>query len=201
MDILVSSNFERLLWYLAFETDSGSSVEDRRKHACENVATWLNQLKSQGGFQVPTAIVEGAKAEFESERVSNDETITIIRDAYSTCFPKNVGSGSAKSSKTGGYILDPHTAVGVAASRRSIQRNPGVSHISLSTAHPAKFASAVDLALRDQDGYSFNEILPEEFVGLEQRESRVIPVPSGAGWKGVRDIVVKEVEKELQGQH
>lgn len=201
MDILVSSNFERLIWYLSFETNGGSSVEERRKHACESVSTWLNQLKSEGGFQVTPAVLEGAKAEFESERVSNDETIATIRDAYSTCFPKNIGSGSAKSSKTGGYILDPHTAVGVAASRRSIQRNPGVSHISLSTAHPAKFASAVDLALRDQDGYSFDEILPQEFVGLEKRESRSIPVPTGAGWKGVREIVVKEVEKELQGQH
>ncbi|KAJ6157793.1 hypothetical protein N7470_005385 [Penicillium chermesinum] len=198
MDILVSSNFERLLWYLAFESDSASSVEERRKHACESVATWLSQLKSQGGFQVPAAVLDGAKAELESERVSNDETIATIRDAYVTCFPKNVGAGSAKSSKTGGYILDPHTAVGVAASRRSIQRNPGVSHISLSTAHPAKFASAVDLALRGQDGYSFEEILPQEFVGLETRETRSIPVPTGAGWKGVRDIVVKEVEKELQ---
>lgn len=198
MDILVSSNFERLLWFLAFQTDSASSIEERRKHACESVGGWLNQLKSQGGFQVPTAVIEAAKAEFESERVSNDECLQTIREIYTTCFPTNIGPGSAKSSKTGGYILDPHTSVGVAASRRSIQRNPGVHHISLSTAHPAKFGSAVDLALRGQDGYSFDEILPQEFIGLEQRESRVTSVPHGAGWEGVREIVKTKVEQEAR---
>ncbi|KAA8646000.1 hypothetical protein EYZ11_010623 [Aspergillus tanneri] len=199
MDILVSSNFERLIWYLAFQTDGASSVEERRKHACESVSDWLNKLKSQGGFEVPRAVLEGAQADFESERVSDDETIAQIRATYTSCFPSNLGPGSAKSSKTGGYILDPHSAVGVSASLRSIERNPGTSHISLSTAHPAKFVSSVDLALRNEDGYDFNEVLPQEFVGLEQRESRMTPIPAGAGWQGVREVVKAEVEQELQG--
>ncbi|KAL2008718.1 hypothetical protein VTN00DRAFT_6912 [Thermoascus crustaceus] len=199
MDILVSSNFERLLWFLAFQTDSASTVEERRKHAGESVSTWLSELKTKGGFSVPGAVLEGAKAEFESERVSDDQTIATIRSTYATCFPPNLGPGSGKSSKTGGYILDPHSAVGVAASLRSIERNPGTSHVSLSTAHPAKFASAVDLALQGQDGYDFSEVLPQEFVGLEQKESRSTPVPAGAGWEGVRTIVKAEVEQELQG--
>jgi threonine synthase len=54
---------------------------------------------------------------------------------------------------------------------------PRRSHISLSTAHPAKFASAVGLAVRSEDGYGFTEVLPQEFIGLEQRESRVTLVP------------------------
>lgn len=199
MDILVSSNFERLLWFFAFQTDDANTANERRKYACESVGGWLNELKSQGGFQVPSVVLNAAMTEFESERVSNDETIATIRNIYTTCFPANLTAGTAKSSKTGGYILDPHTAVGVAASRRSIQRNPGASHISLSTAHPAKFASAVDLALRAESGYDFIEILPQEFVGLEQRESRITPVGHGVGWEGVREIVKAEVEQELQG--
>lgn len=199
MDILVSSNFERLLWFLAYQTDNASTAVERRQHACESVTSWLNQLKSQGGFQVPPAVLEAAKVDFNSHRVSNDDTISTIRSVYKTCFPNN-GPSSAKSSKTGGYILDPHSAVGVAASQRSIQEYPGTYHISLSTAHPAKFAGSVDLALRSEDGYVFNEILPKEFIGLEQRESRVTPVPAGAGWEGVREIVKAEVEQELQGQ-
>ena len=196
MDILVSSNFERLLWSLACETAGLESAEKNRKHACESVSNWLNQLKSQGGFSVPSAVIEGAKADFESERVSNDETISTIRSTYTSCFPSNLGPGSAKSSKTGGYILDPHSAIGVAASLRSTQRNPSIAHISLSTAHPAKFAEAVDLALRNENGYDFNEVLPQEFVGLEQRESRMTPVPAGAGWQGVRELVKEEIDKE-----
>ncbi len=200
MDILVSSNFERLLWFLSFRAITSGSVEERRKQASENVSQWLTQLKTDGGFTVPPAVVEGAKAEFESERVSNDETIAQIRTTYNSSFPQNLTPGSATSSKTGGYILDPHSAVGVAASLRSIQRNPNTKHISLSTAHPAKFASAVDLALRAEDGYDFTEVLPQEFIGLEQRESRVTPVRAGAGWQGVREIVKAEVEQELEGR-
>lgn len=199
MDILVSSNFERLLWFLSYQSATTGSAEERRQHACDSVSGWLNDLKTNGGFQVPAAVLEGAKVDFESERVSNDETIATIRDIYSTSFPKGLTAGSAKSSKTGGYILDPHSAVGVAASRRSIARNPGAAHISLSTAHPAKFASAVDLALRSENGYDFTEILPQEFIGIEQRESRVTDVGREAGWQGVKEIVKAEVEQELQG--
>ncbi|KAL4879629.1 tryptophan synthase beta subunit-like PLP-dependent enzyme [Aspergillus karnatakaensis] len=200
MDILVSSNFERLLWFLSFRTTTSGSVDERRKQASQNVSNWLTQLKSQGGFTVPSAVIESAQSEFESERVSNDETISQIRSTYNSSFPSNLTPGSATSSKTGGYILDPHSAVGVAASLRSIERNPETYHISLSTAHPAKFASAVDLALRSEDGYDFTEVLPQEFIGLEQRESRVTPVRAGAGWQGVREIVKAEVEQELEGK-
>jgi len=200
MDILVSSNFERLLWFLAFEADTSGSVEDRRKHAGEQVSTWLGQLKSVGGFGVTPAVIEGAKKEFESERVSDPETLAIIRSTFTTCFPPNLGSGSAHSSKTGGYILDPHTAVGIGASLRSIDRNMSTYHISLSTAHPAKFANAVELALQGHDGYDFSETLPQEFVGLDEKESRVTPVGAGLGWQGVREIVKAEVEQELRGR-
>jgi threonine synthase len=84
---------------------------------------------------------------------------------------------------------------------RSIQRtaNSGTHHISLATAHPAKFANAVDLALKDEEGFNFDKVLPEEFVGLEQKERRVTVVPKGAGWEGVRKIIEDEVEEELKG--
>ncbi|KAL1975098.1 hypothetical protein VTN31DRAFT_3490 [Thermomyces dupontii] len=200
MDILVSSNFERLLWFLAFETETSGSVEDRRAKASESISSWLNQLKTEGGFCVTPAVFEAAQREFESERVSDEQTLETIRNIYTTCSPPNVPAGSARSSQTGGYILDPHSAVGVGASLRSIERNPGTYHISLCTAHSAKFAHAVDLALQGQEGYDFQrDVLPEEFVGLEEKESRVTPVAAELGWQGVREIVKKEVEQELQG--
>ncbi|QGA22022.1 hypothetical protein EYB26_009736 [Talaromyces marneffei] len=198
MDILVSSNFERLLWFLTFDAETGS-IDERRQNASKRIASWLSELKSQGGFSVSEAVLEGAKKEFESERVSDEETLEVIRNIYTSSFPANLGPGSAHSSKTGGYILDPHSAVGVGASLRSIQRSPNAHHISLATAHPAKFGNAVDLALHGQEGYDFSEVLPQEFVGLEQKESRVTPVGAGLGWQGVREIVKSEVEQELQG--
>lgn len=187
MDILVSSNFERLLWFLAYEyaAEAGMDDEWNKKQAGQEVDGWLKELKSKGGFAVHAEMLKAAQRDFESERVSDEQTIETIKQTYLT---------------QGGYILDPHSAIGVAASLRSIKRAPaGTHHISLSTAHPAKFANAVDMALKNEPGFSFDTVLPEEFVGLEKKERRVRVVPSGAGWEGVRTIVEEEVAAELKG--
>lgn len=54
MDILVSSNFERLLWFLAYEYASGAGMDDEwnKKQAGQEVEAWLKELKSKGGFGV-----------------------------------------------------------------------------------------------------------------------------------------------------
>jgi threonine synthase len=200
MDILVSSNFERLLWFLAYEfaAEAGMDDEWNKKQAGQEVEAWLKQLKDKGGFGVHADILNFAKRDFESERVSDIQTLETIKQFYSS--PSTNGATNGNASK-GGYILDPHSAIGVAASLRSIQRtaNSGTHHISLATAHPAKFANAVDLALKDEEGFNFDKVLPEEFVGLEQKERRVTVVPKGAGWEGVRKIIEDEVEEELKG--
>ena len=193
MDILVSSNFERLLWFLAYEFAAVAGMDDEwnKKQAGQEVEIWLKDLKTKGGFGVHADILTSAKKDFDSERVSDGQTIQTIKDFY-----------RAKSSEevNGGYVLDPHSAIGVAAALRSIKRVPGTYHISLATAHPAKFANAVDLALRDENGFSFDTVLPKEFVGLEKKEKRVITVEKGASWEGVRSIVEAEVEKELSAR-
>lgn len=199
MDILVSSNFERLLWFLAYEFAAEAGMDDEwtKKQAGQEVEMWLKQLKSNGGFSVHPDILKAAKRDFESERVSDEQTIQTIKQFYAT--PATNGAVNGTAAQKGGYVLDPHSAVGVAASLRSMKRSPPETcHISLATAHPAKFASAVDLALKDEPGFSFDAVLPEEFVGLEKKEKRVITVLKSAGWEGVRAIVEKEVELELK---
>jgi threonine synthase len=189
MDILVSSNFERLLWFLAYEyaAHAGMDEEWNKKQAGQEVEAWLKELKSKGGFGVNADILNHAKRDFETERVSDSQTVETIKEFYSS-GPK------------GSYILDPHSAIGVAASQRSIKRtNPAETHhISLATAHPAKFANAVDMSLKSEQGYSFEKILPEEFVGLEDKERKIIDVSKDAGWQGVRKIVQEEVAAELK---
>lgn len=185
MDILVSSNFERLLWYLAYEFAASAGMDDEwnKKQAGQEVSAWLRDLKTKGGFgPVYKDVLESARRTFESERVSDPQTVDTIRDVY-----RDVG-----------YVLDPHTAVGVEASRRSSHRAaPGQHIISLSTAHPAKFAGAVTLALKDEPGFEFDaKVLPPEFVGLDKKEKRVREVPND--WKAVRDLVKAEVEEELK---
>ncbi|KAJ9144818.1 Threonine synthase [Coniochaeta hoffmannii] len=188
MDILVSSNFERLLWFLAYQFASTAGMDDEwnKKQAGQEVAAWLKDLKTKGGFgPVYKDVLETARKNFESERVSDEQTLETIRK-----FHKEVG-----------YVLDPHSAVGVEAALRSAARaSPEVPHIALSTAHPAKFAGAVTVALKDEDGFDFeSKVLPPEFVGLDKKEKRVSEAPND--WKAVRELVKAQVEEELRAEH
>jgi threonine synthase len=183
MDILVSSNFERLLWFLAYEFAAGAGMNDEwnKRQAGQQVAAWLKDLKTKGGFgPVFDDILASARRTFESERVSDPETLATIKKFY----------------KDTGYVLDPHTAVGVEAAVRSAARAPeGTQIISLSTAHPAKFAGAVNLALEGEEGFDFEtKVLPKEFVGLDKKEKRVREVEND--WKAVREVVRELVAGE-----
>lgn len=205
MDILVSSNFERLLWFLSYQSTTSESVTQNRKHAGDKVKTWLAELRTDGGFGVEPEILALARRDFASHRVSNDETIDAIRDAYLHMrAPRQMSSGDAKTSGTmhgDQYILDPHSAIGVAAALRSLGGDGrGKHHVALATAHPAKFSNAVEMALKDQPGFDFETLLPEQFVGLDEMERRCTEVKPGAGWEDVREIVRREVDAELEGQ-
>jgi threonine synthase len=63
-----------------------------------------------------------------------------------------------------GYILDPHTAVGVRGALECVKGNSNV--ICLATAHPAKFGDAV------QKGTGFPPPLPHQLAALEGLETR-----------------------------
>lgn len=190
MDILVSSNFERLLWFLAYDVYSTNSdaVSQRRAQAGDHVKGWLDALKQDGGFRVEDKIVKAARADFTSYRVSDTETLETITKVFTEITP--------------GYVLDPHSAIGVAAALRSAEESeaapPSGHHIALSTAHPAKFANAVRDALDGENGYSWEKIEPAEFKGLEDKPRRVSHVRKADGWQGVRRVVVAEVEAELE---
>jgi threonine synthase len=154
MDILVSSNFERLLWYLALQNETSSPAEASKK-----LAGWMDNLKTQGSMQVSQASLEASKKLFTSARVSDGETLATIKEVY------------AKSSSK--EIIDPHTAVGVKAALALPSKENAIT-ITLATAHPAKFANAVDLALQSFEGYSFEkDVEPKEFKGLSSLERRV----------------------------
>lgn len=187
MDILVSSNFERLLWYLALECEAGGSNHAK---AGEVVKGWMDDLKSVGTTVVSDSVIAAARRDFSSECVSDEDTVATIKQIFTT--PPSAP-----------YVLDPHTAVGVAAALRLVVQTKqkgekNVHYISLSTAHPAKFNHAVDLALADVSSYDFEaHVRPTEFIGLESRERRVREVER-ADIELVRSVVVEELEKEGQ---
>lgn len=84
MDILVSSNFERLLWYLADEATNGNN----RDSASSTLREWMSKMKADGKVPIPTAVLELARRDFVAERVSDEEVrqpvlYTLERFTYS----------------------------------------------------------------------------------------------------------------------
>jgi threonine synthase len=175
--------------FLAFEVYGQGSLEEKQKSAGEKVKGWLQDLKTEGGFGVEPAVLEAAKRDFESERVSDKQILETIKDVY----------GWNADQKH--YVLDPHSAIGVAAALRSLQRAPPpkTHHIVACTAAPAKFGDAVELALKGEQSFDFSKtVLPKEFVGLEELPRRVTDVAKTEGLAGVRSIVTQQVEAELE---
>ena len=115
MDIQVSSNFERLL-FEAMDRDG------------QGVARLMQSLGQSGAFAVPAPALAAIRRDFAAGRASETETADTIADVQ------------ARSA----YVLDPHTAVGVAVARR--HRTDATPMVTLSTAHPAKFPAAVKAA-------------------------------------------------------
>ena len=76
MDILVSSNFERLLWYLARECETKEEPEEgKSKEAGRVLKGWMDGVKSRGGIIVTPAVLAAAKRDFLSYRVSDKEVL------------------------------------------------------------------------------------------------------------------------------
>ena len=115
MDIQVSSNFERYLYY--------KTGKDPEK-LTEFMAQFANRGKAEMRFN-STSFDAG----FVAASVSDDETTATIRRYF----------------ETHEYLVDPHTAVGLAVAER--YRDPQVPLLSLSTAHPAKFEDVIGKAL------------------------------------------------------
>lgn len=178
MDILISSNFERLLWYLVREQVTKNSA------AAGNVInSWMQDLKSKGSFSVPEAVSLAARADFASQRVSDEETGEEIRKVYEA-HPDR-------------YVLDPHSAVGVKVSYLFLKELKDAVYVSLSTAHPAKFAEVVNKSLKGIDGYLFEkDVLPDELKALAAKEKRCLLVKEVSAEK-VKEVIVEELKKEL----
>lgn len=73
MDILISSNFERLLWYLAFENAEGPTYLAKRAASSQLLDSWMAKVKTDGRVEVPTAVLATARRDFIAERIGDDE--------------------------------------------------------------------------------------------------------------------------------
>ncbi|KAI9226860.1 MAG: tryptophan synthase beta subunit-like PLP-dependent enzyme [Piptocephalis tieghemiana] len=194
MDITVSSNFERLAWYLARRTleDPNLPKAEKDTQACQKVQGWWQELKINGGFSAGEAVkLEAAKA-FSSGRATDTEVIQTIRSVHDTT--QAAGSPSP-------YVLDPHTAVGVTVASKVAQEQGGRiwgsgEVICLSTAHPAKFEEAVGEALSGcKDWKGMDDLRPESVRGLQGLPRRCIDLGK-VTWEEVRDVVDEIVGRD-----
>ncbi len=121
MDILVSSNLERLLFIMS-DCDS------------ELVASLMKDLNEKGSYEIPTAMREKIDAEFGAGYCGDEKTAETIRTVWEKY----------------GYLMDTHTAVAWAVSEDYQKSDPKEPVIVLSTASPFKFPHAVLEALGEQ---------------------------------------------------
>lgn len=116
MDIMVSSNFERLLF----------DLHGRNGKA---IAELMDTFKATGKLSVEDDRWTEARRLFDSLAVDDEQTCQTIAEVYAEC----------------GELLDPHTAIGVRAAREC-RRSLAIPMVTLGTAHPVKFPEAVEKA-------------------------------------------------------
>jgi threonine synthase len=152
MDIQLPSNFERLL----FEASGRDGAA---------VATAYGLLASKGEAPLPKAAAAklGAMG-LSAERVSDKETIEEMKRTYAET----------------GWVVCPHTAVGLAAARRN--RHVDGPVVTLATAHAAKFPETVKQALSIDVG------LPDRAREFTSRKEEFETGPMSA------DFVAKRID-------
>ena len=154
MDILVSSNLERLLYLLSGDT--------------QLVAGLMKQLNTEGHYTVPADLLAKIQAEF----------------CCGCCDDQRADEIMGRVFKDLGYLCDPHTAAGWAAAEDYVNSTADSRPmVVLSTASPYKFPVAVLTAIGgDTSGDEFTQMerlsalsgvaIPKNLAGLRGKEEK-----------------------------
>lgn len=151
MDILVSSNLERLVYMMA---------QDSQK-----VKSYMDDLNQNGVYEISSDLLEKIQDVFKAGWLNEDEVLDTIK----TCFEQT------------GYLLDTHTAIGYGVYKEYQKASGDETKtIILATASPYKFADSVYKALTDQNLSEYQAIeavyektgvdIPKPLVQLDQKE-------------------------------
>ena len=141
MDIQVSSNFERLLFDLSGRDGAALSG-------------MMRDFDASRKMQIPADMIGAARPLFSSDRIDANEMALAMRWA----------------SERAGQVIDPHSAVGLAAARRA-DLDGDIPIVTLATAHPAKFRDAVERAT------GVRPTMPARIGNLFEREERFDVLP------------------------
>ena len=113
MDILISSNLERLLYY-----KSGNDAA--------YIAGLMKDLETNGTYQVSDEILESVRKDFIGGYCKDEDCTKAIKAVYDQYH----------------YVMDPHTAVAYKV-MKEYQQQDAHKTVLLSTASPYKFAPVV----------------------------------------------------------
>ena len=173
MDILVSSNLERLLY-------------DASGRAPAYTAGLMESLASAGSYTVKKEVLDTIAETFRSGSATEEETFSAIRRTY----------------REYGYLTDPHTAVGISVFRKYAEGSGGgACTVCVSTASPFKFNASVAESLFGRDALrGMSEADIPGFLSLKTGES--IPGPlAGLFQKKVRfkdTVDVSDMKKKAE---
>ncbi len=122
MDILISSNLERLLYELSGRDDG-------------EIREWFGKLSAEGKYQVPAEVLQKLQAEFAGGSCDDEETAETIGDIF----------------REYGYLCDTHTAVAVRVWEDYVKdTGDDTKTIIASTASPYKFTADVLKAITNE---------------------------------------------------
>jgi len=123
MDILISSNLERLLFELAGR-DAGQ------------VRDWMDRLKNEGRYAIYGEEKRKLNEMYWAQYSTEQETVETIREVYQEY----------------GYLVDPHTAVGIDVYEKYVIATGDMTKtVIASTASPFKFNRSVAGAIFGED--------------------------------------------------
>ena len=154
MDILVSSNLERLLYLLSGDT--------------ELVASLMKDLNTKGSYTVPESLLEKIQQNFWADFAGDGAACETIRNVWDTY----------------GYLCDPHTACAWYTAENYVNQTGDCRPmVVLSTASPYKFPAAVLGAIGgDCSGDEFDQMehlaevsnvpVPKNLAGLREKTER-----------------------------
>lgn len=118
MDILISSNLERLVFELLGRDEQALSA-------------LMQKLKTDGRYELPAAALSALQAEFSGAFADDNATVSTIRNVWEKHH----------------FLVDPHTAVGLHALALTREKEPVRLTLVNATASPFKFSQDVGAAI------------------------------------------------------
>lgn len=179
MDILISSNLERLLYYAC-----GGDTE--------YICSLMKSLRETGSYRIDDAMLKTIRENFCCGYADNETSGRAIKEAW----------------EKDGRLIDPHTAVAYSVLKDRRAELEGKAQIILSTASPYKFPKEVYEAVfggadRFDSGFACMDALEEKTgipapAALKELRSKPVLHRAVIPADGIKDFTFQEIERQFK---